>query len=232
MRGMNTPVTAEGGSAVADMGRLTPGFFARDTVTVARELLGKYLVRVLDGQPLVLRIAETEAYVGRRDRACHAWNYRRTARTETLFAPPGTVYIYLIYGMYHCLNLVTEEEGEPAAVLIRAGQPRHNFDILAENRFGRKWGDLSPAQRRRLCDGPGKLCRALSLTRAENGIALGKALFVADSLSALSLPPWPGDGEPPRIAAGPRIGVDYAGEDALLPWRFTLTDEGGKYVSL
>ena len=219
--------------ALTPQGRLTPEFFLRDTVTAARELLGTYLVRMQDGVPLVGRISETEAYIGRRDRACHAYGYRRTPRTETLFAPPGTVYIYLIYGMYHCLNLVTEAEGEPAAVLIRAVQPRHNFDILSENRFGRKWQQLTRAQKSHLCDGPGKLCRAMALTRAENGISLtGEELFVVSSLSALGLPPWPGDEAPLRIAAGPRIGVDYAGEDARLPWRFTLTDEGGRYVPL
>ena len=95
-------------------------FYDRDTLEAARDLLGRDLVRVLeDGTELICRITETEAYIGRMDKACHAYNYRRTARTETLFAPPGTAYIYLIYGMYHCLNFVTEAEGEPCAVLIR-----------------------------------------------------------------------------------------------------------------
>lgn len=103
------------------MEKLTRDFYNRDTVTVARDLLGNYLVRVLDGETLVCRITETEAYVGRCDKACHAYGYKRTARTETLFAKPGTAYIYLIYGMYNCLNFVTEPEGEPAAVLIPGG---------------------------------------------------------------------------------------------------------------
>ena len=90
---------------------LTSDFYARDTVIVARDHLGRELVRVLeDGTQLVCRITETEAYIGRMDKACHAYGYRRTARTETLFAPPGRAYIYLIYGMHHCLNFVTEEE--------------------------------------------------------------------------------------------------------------------------
>ena len=101
------------------MKKLEREFYNRDTVQVARDLLGKRLVRVWDGTALVCRITETEAYVGRCDKACHAYGYRRTPRTETLFAPPGTAYIYLIYGMYHCLNFVTEPEGEPCAVLIR-----------------------------------------------------------------------------------------------------------------
>ena len=105
------------------MARLSRDFFDRDTLTVSRELLGKYLCRRLEsGELLALRLTETEAYIGRRDKACHAYGGRRTARTEPLFLPPGHAYIYLIYGMYHCLNLVTEPEGEPAAVLLRAGE--------------------------------------------------------------------------------------------------------------
>ena len=101
------------------MARLSREFYLGDTVEIAQALLGKYLVRRLGGETLAGRITETEAYVGRCDKACHAYNYRRTSRTSTLFAPPGTAYVYLIYGMYHCLNFVTEPEGEPAAVLLR-----------------------------------------------------------------------------------------------------------------
>ena len=103
------------------MARLSRDFYAGDTVAIAQALLGKLLVRRLDGQLLAGRITETEAYIGRCDKACHAYNYRRTPRTETLFLAPGHAYIYLIYGMYHCLNFVTEPEGEPAAVLLRIG---------------------------------------------------------------------------------------------------------------
>ena len=117
--------------------KLTQDFYNRDTRLVARELLGKYLVRVQEGVPLAVRICETEAYIGRMDKACHAYNYRRTQRTETLFAPPGTAYIYLIYGMYHCLNFVTEPEGEPCAVLIRGGQARGNLSLLTRSRYGK-----------------------------------------------------------------------------------------------
>ena len=105
------------------MARLSREFYAQDTLEAARRLLGKYLVRRLDGETLAGRVVETEAYVGRCDKACHAYHYLRTARTETLFSRPGTAYIYLIYGMYHCLNFVTEPEGEPAAVLLRASAP-------------------------------------------------------------------------------------------------------------
>ena len=187
-------------------------FYDRDTVETARALLGCHLVRVLpDGRELVCRITETEAYVGRMDKACHAYGYKRTPRTQTLFAPPGTAYIYLIYGMYHCLNFVTEPEGEPSAVLIRGATAVTNGDIIAENRFGRKMDQLTPYQRRHFLDGPGKLCRGLALTRAENGLDL------TDPGSGLYACPGPA---PERIQVGKRIGIDYAQEAIDFPWRF------------
>ena len=191
-------------------------FFDRDTVAVARDLLGRYIVRRReDGTELVCRITETEAYVGRVDKACHAYGYRRTPRTQTLFAPPGTAYVYLIYGMYHCLNFVTEPEGEPAAVLIRGAVPVENGDIIAENRFGRKLDGLTAQQRKNLLNGPGKLCRGLALTRAHNGLDL------ADPAGPLTVRP----GEPPRpeeVRVGERIGIDYAQEAVHFPWRFWI----------
>ena len=189
---------------------LSRDFYDRDTVTVARDLLGKHLVRVLaDGTCLMCRITETEAYVGRMDKACHAYGYKRTARTETLFAPPGTAYIYLIYGMYHCLNFVTEAQGEPAAVLIRGAAQGENGDIIAKNRFGCNTDQLTAYQRKNLLNGPGKLCRALQLTRQENGLPLsGPELYVEDGPT------------PAVIHTGKRIGIDYAEEAADFPWRF------------
>ena len=198
-------------------------FYDRDTCLVARELLGKYLIRVQDGLPLAVRITETEAYIGRMDKACHAYNYRRTNRTETLFAPPGTAYIYFIYGMHHCLNFVTEPEGEPAAVLIRGGQVRAGLPLLAENRFGKAPEALSAYQRKNFLNGPGKLCRALGLTRAENGCSLlGDELFVCNDLAALGLETPPEDRAPLTVHTGRRIGIDYAEEAAGFLWRYYL----------
>ena len=203
--------------------KLDRSFYDRDTRQAARELLGKYLVRVYRGVPLVLRLTETEAYIGRMDKACHAWNYRRTRRTETLFASPGTAYIYLIYGMHHCLNFVTEAEGEPAAVLIRGAEVRSGLPLLAENRFGRPADALSAYQRKNFLNGPGKLCRALALTRAENGCSLlGDELFVCDDLADLGLETPPEDREPLTVRTGKRIGIDYAEEAADFPWRYYL----------
>ena len=204
------------------MARLSRDFFARDTLTVSRELLGKYLCRRLDGELLALRLTETEAYIGRCDKACHAYGGRRTARTEPLFLPPGHAYIYLIYGMYHCLNLVTEPEGEPAAVLLRAGEPVSGMDAIRRLRFGdAPWNAY---RRKNFLNGPGKLCEGLSLTRAQNGMDLtGYTLFLCDDPADLGLPPPEKTRE--AIRTSPRIGIDYAEEARDFPWRFQLIRE-------
>ena len=192
------------------MTKLGRDFFARDTLEVAPALLGKYLVRMWDGERLVGRITEVEAYIGRCDKACHAYGYKRTPRTETLFAPPGTAYIYLIYGMYHCLNFVTEAEGEPAAVLLRGLEPVDGVARMSLNRFGTLPDGLTPYQNKHFLDGPGKVCKALGLTRAQNGLDLcGEELFLCD-----------GGEDPPVIHTGPRVGIDYAQEAVQFPWRF------------
>ena len=205
------------------MARLSRDFYAQDTLDAARALLGKYLIRRLDGETLAGRIVETEGYIGRCDKACHAYGYRRTARTRTLFAPPGTAYIYLIYGMYHCLNFVTEPEGEPAAVLLRGLEPAAGIETMARLRYGDE--PMTPYRRKNFLNGPGKVCRALALTREQDGLDLtGDTLFICGSLEDAGLPPSPVPaGE--RIAAGPRTGVDYAEEARDFPWRFRLVKE-------
>lgn len=194
------------------MEKLMRDFYDRDTITVAQELLGNYLVRVWNGEKLVCRITETEAYIGRCDKACHAYGYKRTARTETLFAKPGTAYIYLIYGMYNCLNFVTEPEGEPAAVLIRGLEAVQGHKTLTQLRYPKHAGKLTLYQEKNFLNGPGKLCKALSLDRSHNGTDLtGDTLYVVRS------------GETPKnINSGPRIGIDYAEEAVHFPWRFWI----------
>lgn len=200
---------------------LPQSFFLGDTVDIARALVGKYLIRRYDGLTLAGRITETEAYVGRMDRACHAYGYRRTPRTETLFAPPGTAYVYLIYGMHCCLNFVTEPEGEPSAVLIRGLEPRHNEDIIAENRFGCKCGGMSAYQRKNFLNGPGRLCAGLAVDRRLNGLPWGSPeLFLCDRLSDAGLPDRAE--APLELKTGKRIGIDYAREAIDFPWRFYL----------
>lgn len=202
---------------------LAQRFFEGDTVQTARSLVGKYLVRRYDGLTLAARITETEAYVGRTDKACHAYGYRKTERTRTLFAPPGTAYVYLIYGMHCCLNFVTEPEGEPAAVLIRGLAPRHNQDIIAENRFHCKCADMSAYQKKNFLNGPGKVCAGMNIDRSLNALPWGsQKLFVCQSLDELGLPTPEEDLAPLRIRVGKRIGIDYAQEAVDFPWRFYL----------
>ena len=204
------------------MARLPHEFYNRDTVQVAQDLLGKYIVRTLNGEHLIGRITETEAYIGRCDKACHAYNYRRTQRTETLFMAPGHAYVYLIYGMYHCLNFVTEAENEPAAVLIRAVEPVAGTDTIYRLRYGEK--PLSPYRIKHFMNGPGKVCKGLSITKNENRMDLtGDVLSVCDTLEEFGIPsPSP---KKERICAGPRIGIDYAEEARDFPWRFWLEQE-------
>jgi DNA-3-methyladenine glycosylase len=180
--------------------RLPRSFYARDSVAVARELLGMQLV-IRQPQGLkVGRIVETEAYQGPEDLAAHSAGGRRTARTEVMFGAAGFAYVYLIYGMWHCLNVVTATRGVPHAVLLRALEPVRGIATPS-------WG-------------PGLLCRALGIDRSYNGQDLrGTQLWIQAPRSAL----------PPRIGAGPRIGVDYAGEWARRPWRFF--DRDSPYVS-
>lgn len=207
------------------MARLPQKYYLGDTVSISKSLLGKYLVRTVDGHRLVCRITETEAYVGSCDKACHAYGYHKTRRNAVMFGPPGRAYLYLIYGMHCCLNLVTEPEGEPSAVLLRALEPISGRDELCRRRFGTAWEDLTTYQRNNFLNGPGKLCKALSLTTAENGMDLtaGEDLYVCETLAELGLP----EPAPARfqICAGPRIGVNYAEEARDFPWRFWMERE-------
>jgi DNA-3-methyladenine glycosylase len=197
-----TAAALDGAGAPAPLPR---SFFARPTIKVARDLLGKWLVRRWPDAPLqIARIVEVEAYLGERDAASHA---RRgpTPRAAIMFGPPGFLYVYLVYGMHHCLNLVTEADGTAGAVLVRAADPVSGFEAAG----------AADARGRSLLSGPGKLCAALEITLRDKGLDLTQAgaFFVA------------GDGRrPPRRAASPRIGVDYAGAWAKKPWRFVDAD--------
>ncbi len=183
-------------------------FYARDTVTVARALLGQVLVRVLaDGQRLRARIVETEAYGGAEDLASHAAR-GRTPRATIMFGEPGHAYVYFIYGMYFCLNAVTEPDGVPGAVLIRGVQPLDGIETMRARRpHARGLHDLG--------NGPGKLCQALAIDRALNGhdLVAGGALYVEAGVTP------PADG----ITATPRIGIRADEWGLQLPWRFVLT---------
>lgn len=204
------------------MARLDEKFFLRDTVQAARDLLGRYLVRCDGGEVMVCRITETEAYVGAVDKACHAYGGRRTPRTEILYAAPGTAYIYLIYGMYNCLNFVTGPEGEASAILVRGCEPVYNADAIARRRFGVPVSAMTAYQRKNFLNGPGKLCRGLSIDRRLNGLPLGSGeLFLAHDLPEYGLARRADD---LIFHTGKRIGIDYAEEAVDFPWRFWLAE--------
>lgn len=204
------------------MARLTRDFFMGNTVNIAQNLLGMYLVRRIHGESLVCRILETEAYVGRIDKACHAYQYHRTPRTEVMFGEPGHAYIYLIYGMHHCLNFVTEPAGEPSAVLLRNVEPIAGVSTISQLRFACLPTELSNYQQKNFMNGPGKLCKGLSLTTEENTMDLtGDTLFICTSPSDAGIHKI----SPPlyrKIYSGPRIGIDYAEEAREFPWRFWI----------
>lgn len=192
-------------------------FYSRGTLAVAKDLMGKYLVRTLPGETLVCRIAETEAYTGAGDKACHSYGYRRTARNGVMFGPPGHAYVYFVYGMHDCLNFVTEAEGEPCAVLIRALEPILGADSMSLRRYGVSYDELNAYRRKNLLNGPGKLCRALDITRALNGADLTEgSLVLRDDAPGVSLT----DAPPRAILSGPRVGIDYAQEAKEYPYRF------------
>jgi len=184
---------------------LPRSFYERPVIQVARSLLGMRLVRMLDGQRLAGVIVETEAYRGEEDLACHA-RAGRTPRTAIMYGPAGRAYVYFNYGMHWMLNCVCEQEGFPAAVLLRAIQPDEGLEVIAARRAAR------PAQE--WCNGPGKLCQALAIDRQHNGADL------CTPDAAL----WIEAGDPPAdeiIRSGPRVGIASTPEPwRSMPWRF------------
>jgi DNA-3-methyladenine glycosylase len=193
-------------------------FFDRPTLRVARELLGQRLVLEIEGQRLSGRIVETEAYIGPEDSASHA-SKGRTARTEVMFGPPGYIYVYLIYGMYHMLNITTERVDFPAAVLIRALEPLSGQALMQSRRQRAGRPPLKPVN---LTNGPGRLCQALQIDKSLNNwsLTLGQKLWVE------SAEPVPAE----AICTGPRIGIIYAQpQDQAAPWRFWIRHNS--YVS-
>lgn len=194
---------------------LQQDFYTQPTLTVARELLGQCLVRELDGQRLSGLIVETEAYIGPHDSASHAYLKRNSDRAQVMFGPPGRTYVYFIYGMHFMLNIVTEAEGFPAAVLIRAIEPQTGIDLMQTNRFSSPL--FLSSSMPRLTNGPAKLCQALRIDKKLNNwdLTQGRALWLE------AAPTIPAD----AITTGPRVGIDYAQpEDRAAPWRFWLSD--------
>ncbi|MHA1294718.1 MAG: DNA-3-methyladenine glycosylase [Promethearchaeota archaeon] len=195
-----------------ELKRLTRGFFERKTETVAKDLLGKYLVRKTSKGDMIGKIIEVEAYLGPNDKACHCYNYKKTEKTKIMYEKPGTLYVYYIYGTYFCLNVITEPEGIPCAVFIRKLFPIEGIDIMKKNRpvkIGKNYKNLT--------DGPSKLCIALKITKDKFN---GKDSCSLDSKLFFS---WGESIDNEKIILGKRIGIDYAGTDKDLLLRFYLS---------
>ncbi len=183
---------------------LGPSFFARDTARVARDLLGCVLESAIDGRVVAGRIVEVEAYVGSHDPADHGYRNRRTRRNRSLFGVPGTIYVFRSYGVHWCANAVTERAGVPTAVLLRALEPVEGIDIMMERR--------GMTDARLLCSGPGRLCQALGITGAHDGVSLVDGpLRVLPRRSRVRH----------RILTGPRVGISQAKD---WPLRFCLPE--------
>lgn len=202
------------------MKKLDQHFYNRpDVLKIAKELLGKVIVTNFKGEHTAGRIVETEAYAGEGDRASHAWGGRRTNRTEVMYGIGGTAYVYLCYGIHQMFNVVTNQQGIPHAILVRAAAPLEGIDIMLQ-RTGKEKLDYT------LTKGPGNVGKALGFFTRHTGLHLfGEELFIADDGYRL---------KKTEIVATPRIGVDYAGEDAALPYRFIIRDNpyvSGKKIS-
>jgi len=195
--------------------KLEREFYLENTLSVAKNLLGKYIVRVIDEKRLVMKITETEAYIGAIDKACHAYGGKRTQRTESLFLEGGNAYVYFIYGMYYCFNVVTEPRNVPCAVLIRGADFVEQSDLnsLSLLRYDKAYNELSCYQIKNFANGPGKLCKALGITKAlDKESLLGDCFYIC----------WGEDVPENLIKTGKRINIDYAEEAKDFLWRFYI----------
>lgn len=187
----------------------TSNFYSRNVITVAKDLLGKIFVRITDGKILSGRIVETEAYDGSIDEAAHSFN-GKTKRNEVMFEQGGLLYVYFTYGVHHCCNVVTGKPGEGCAVLIRGIEPISGINQMAINRFGNP--DFTQKELLNLTNGPGKICKAFSIDRNDNGTNLtGDEIFIIDGVKIPKN----------KIVVSTRIGIK---KSADLPWRFYIKD--------
>lgn len=194
-------------------------FYQRDTLTVARELLGKYLISERDDDILIAKIVEVEAYLGYEDKAAHTYGGRRTQRTEVMYGSAGLAYVYFTYGMHNLLNVVTREESIGEAVLIRAVEPISDLDDFSMRRFGKNYIALNSYQKKNITNGPAKLTKAVGIDLAYNGLdmTIGKKLYIVEGESEF------------KITSSKRIGIDYAEEAIDYLYRFYIEDN--KFVS-
>lgn len=195
-------------------------FYNMDSITLAKNLLNKFLIREYENKKIVTKIVETEAYMGVIDKAAHVYKNKKSTRTGPLYLSGGHTYVYLIYGMYNCLNISANRENIPECVLIRGVEPVENFDEMSHNRFAKAYGELSNYQKKNLTNGPGKLCKALNIDRSLSGKDLFSCeLYIVDN-----------EDNNFEIEEDKRINIDYAEEDKDRLWRFYI--KNNKYVSV
>lgn len=199
---------------MSEFKRLTTDFFSRDTVEVGKDLLGRYLIKETDKGTIIGKIIEVEAYLGINDKACHAYKHNKTEKTKVMYMKPGTFYVYYIYGIYFCLNAITEPKDIPCAIFIRKIHPIEGIDLMMENRnvkIGKNYKNL--------VDGPSKLCMAFNITKekynGKDSCAENSNLYFAHGKKILDK----------RIVLGKRIGIAYAEEDKDRLLRFALEQE-------
>lgn len=192
--------------------KLPKSFFLQDDIlAISKELLGKYLVTKFQGVQTAGRIVETEAYDGTSDRASHAYKHKRTKRTEVMFQEGGVAYVYLCYGIHHLFNIITSKKDVPHAILIRAVEPVEGIDTMRKRRNKDK-------VQRNLTAGPGTVSQALGISIAFHGTSLVQKknkIWLEDRGESIA---------EQAIISGPRVGIDYAGDDVNLPWRFRIKD--------
>jgi len=196
---------------MSELERLTEKFYSRDTVEVGKDILGRYLIKETNKGNIIGKIIEVEAYLGPNDKACHAYNYKKTEKTEAMYMKPGTFYVYYIYGIYFCLNVITEPKGMPCAIFIRKLIPIDGIELMKENRtvkIGRNYKNL--------VDGPSKLCMAYKITKekynGQDSCAESSELYLTQGKKI----------KDKKISLNKRIGINYAEEDKEKLLRFTL----------
>lgn len=206
---------------IKGMGKIIErNFYSGNTLEVAKNLLGNFLIREIDGRKIISKIVEVEAYIGSIDKACHGYNYKKTERTKPLYEEGGVTYVYLIYGMYNCFNIVSGKKGEPEAILLRAIEPINELDYISNNRFKKNFNELNKREKINLTNGPGKLCKALNIDREDNLKKLDNknSIYLKFNLENNI-----------EIVESKRIGIDYAEEAKDFLWRFYI--KGNPYVS-
>lgn len=200
---------------------LEKSYYLKGAKELSKDLLGKILVRKIDGKILKARIVETECYIGNIDKACHAYGGKITERIKPLYNEGGIAYVYFIYGLYHCFNIISGIEGEAEGVLIRAVEPINELDFISNLRYKKEYHKLTNYQKKNITNGPSKLCMAYDISKKENWLKLyeGNFIYIEEDEFIVN-----------KIVEAKRIGIDYAEEAKDFLWRFYI--EGNNYVSM